>query len=990
MKHAIPNQNEFTTNSITGSVKVTHHVLIDLFDLNIDLKFFLLPSLNSFHGILGADTLKALSAVIHVHRDVLNILGNTNIYLKRLHSENVNQLGTQRLSLDQILKSHSNLFAKPNEKLTYVSNVKGEIRTVNNDAVYSRQYPYPMALKGEIDKQVNELLANGIIRPSRSPYNAPLWIVPKGKGYRLVIDYKKLNSVTVPDRYPIPEINLVLSNLGKNSFFSVIDLKSGFHQIPLKEADIEKTAFSINNGKYEFVRLPFGFKNSPAIFQRTLDDILRDHIGKSCYIYIDDIIIFGKNEMEHLENLRLVFNTLNEANMKVNLEKCKFLQTEVEFLGFVVSVDGIKSDPLKIVALSKMQEPKTLKQLRSFLGLSSYYRRFMKDYASIAKPLTQLLRGPEGHVSRSESQKKIIQLSADAIKAFQVIKASLISNEVLLSHPDFSKPFDLTTDASNYALAGVLSQGDRPITFISRTLSVAEENYSASEKEMLAIVWSLKSLNKYLYGATKVNIFTDHQPLTYALSNKNTNSKLKRWMSFLEEYNYELKYKPGKENVVADAFSRLPTNQVNALSSIHSDDSSSHGLIQSVDSPINAYKNQIVLSVGNLECSGHQLLFACHNRRTIVKKDYSEQDLIAILKRYLNPQVINGVFAPERVMGQIQRVYPLHFSGYKIRFCRTLVEDVQDIEKQNRVMLCEHRRAHRNADENKKQIIRKYYFPNLNAKMRNIVKNCSVCKECKYDRHPNNTLLNSTPIPTYSGQIVHIDIFSTNNVRVLTAVDKFSKYAVVKVIESRSVEHIRRPLQEILYTFGGPESVVIDNEKSLNSISIVSMLQDDFNIQIYCTPPYRSEVNGQVERFHSTLAEIMRCLKVDGRPRTFTELLERAVHEYNCTIHSTTNKKPVELLLGRLPNITPEQFENIRLKNVERITKKQQEDIGYHNKSKTAPKQYAPGDIIYVKNNKRLGTKLTQRYKKEIVKENNNSTVVTTKNHVVHKNNIRN
>jgi len=204
----------------------------------------------------------------------------------------------QKIELNRLLKKYPNLFAEPNEKLTYTTNVKAEIRTNTDTPVYSKFYQYPMSLKNEVDKQIIELLDNNIIRPSRSPYNSAVWIVPKKldslnmKKYRMVIDYRKLNSVTISDRYPIPDINGVLAQLGNNKIFSVLDLKSGFHQILLKDSDIEKTAFSVNNGKYEFMRLPFGLKNAPSIFLRALDDILREHIGKICYIYIDDISIY--------------------------------------------------------------------------------------------------------------------------------------------------------------------------------------------------------------------------------------------------------------------------------------------------------------------------------------------------------------------------------------------------------------------------------------------------------------------------------------------------------------------------------------------------------------------------------------------------------------------------------------------------------------------------------------------------------------------------
>lgn len=222
--------------------------------------------------------------------------------------------------------------------------------------------------------------------------------------------------------------------------------------------------------------------------------------------------------------------------MKIQLDKCKFFAQEVEFLGFIVTANGIKANPQKVEAIEKVPLPVTLKDLRSFLGMSGFYRRFIKDYAKIVKPLTLILRGEEGRLSRHLSAKTSITLNKEAIEAFNKIKNSLTSNEVMLQYPNFNKEFHLTTDASNYAIGAVLEQDSKPILFISRTLSKTEENYATNEKEMLAIIWALKTLRSYLYGHAAVKIFTDHQPLTYALSNRNNNSKLKRCKAILEEY----------------------------------------------------------------------------------------------------------------------------------------------------------------------------------------------------------------------------------------------------------------------------------------------------------------------------------------------------------------------------------------------------------------------------------------------------------------------
>ena len=341
-------------------------------------------------------------------------------------------------------------------------------------------------------------------------------------------------------------------------------------------------------------------------------------------------------------------------------------------------------------------------------------------------------------------------------------------------------------------------------------------------------------------------------------------------------------------------------------------------------------------------------------------------------------------------MGTIQNFYPNHFKSYRIRYTQTMVQDIPNENEQEEKILNCHQRAHRNAQENQLQLCEKYYFPKMHKKMKQLIKQCTVCKENKYDRHPNNQVLIPTPIPSYPGHTVHIDIYSTEGHLVLTLIDKFTKLARAAIINSRSIEDIRRPLRDLLFFFAIPQFVVIDNEKSLNSASIKSMMENELKITIYTVPPYKSEVNGQIERFHSTLTEIMRCLKTDGVARNFEELLERSVNEYNFTIHSTTGKKPIELFFGRAPNITPEGFERTRLSTIEKIKEKQNKDMAFHNQNRKPIKIYHPGQIIYVKHNKRLGSKLTVRYKKEIVKLNHNTVVVTESGKTIHKSNIRN
>jgi len=328
-----------------------------------------------------------------------------------------------------MLINRKKTFADANEALPYNTLVVATIRTVAEQPIYAKLYPYPMGAAEFVNREIQDLLKNGIIQKSVSPYNNPIWVVDRNM--RLVMDFRKLNERTITDRYPMPNITMILGNLGKAKYFSTLDLKSGYHQIMLAERDREKTSFSVNGGKYEFCRLPFGLKNAASIFQRAIDDILREQIGKTCYVYVDDVIVFSKDEESHVRHVDWVLKSLYEANMRVSKEK-SFFKKSVNFLGFVVTSDGATTDPEKVKAIQEFPEPKTVFEVRSFLGLASYYRCFIKDFASIAKPISDILKGENGSVSKHRSRKISVEFSDLQRSAFQKLRNILASEDVML------------------------------------------------------------------------------------------------------------------------------------------------------------------------------------------------------------------------------------------------------------------------------------------------------------------------------------------------------------------------------------------------------------------------------------------------------------------------------------------------------------------------------------------------------------------------------
>jgi hypothetical protein len=1014
LKYSQPVEKPFTIKSAGGNIQITRKVKTKIFKEignNTDTTFFILPGLESFDGIIGDDTLKEVGAVIDRKNHLLIITPGIKIPLKQKTSMQVNNISVRdehlpdqtKKKLQNLIKDYKELFGPINNQEIKTS-VEAEIRTKTDEPIYSKIYPYPVHMRAEVDSQIKKLLQDGIIRPSKSPYNSPIWVVEKKldasgiKKYRMVVDYKKLNAVTISDTYPIPDISNTIANLNKSKFFTTVDLTSGFHQIKMKKEDIPKTAFSTLNGKFEYLRLPFGLKNAPSIFQRMIDDVLKDLIGRTCYVYIDDIIIFGGNNAEeHLRNVKEVFERLQRSNLRVNLDKTEFLKSETEFLGYIITNNGIKPNPSKVAAINNIKPPANLKELKSFLGLASYYRRFIRNFAHIAKPLTNLTRGENAQVSANKSKNVKIELKETELKAFKELKDLLSSSEIL-AFPDFEKPFILTTDASDHAIGAVLSQGqigkDRPITYISRSLNKSEENYATNWKEMLAIVWALENLRNYLYGAKHIKIITDHQPLTFAMSPKNNRQMLKRWKASLEEYNHELIFRPGVTNKVADALSRLPT-EVNAIESSqeteHSADEDNTDLIPHVEAPINVFKNQLILTEGK-NVIAYESPHPGFHRHYVSLPTFPKEFLIEILKEKLHPTIINGIKIPEKYINLLQDIVKDHFRNSKIRITQRIVQDVQNEENIFQIIQHEHRRAHRNHKENREQILEKFYFPKMTSLIKKYTKECEICNKNKYDRHPHKPHRQETPIATYPTEIVHIDIFEIANEKYISCIDKFSKFSKFFHIDAKTVLPVREKLIEIIHFFTIPKMLIMDNEPSFISPLVQDYIKT-LGIEIYLTPSQKSEVNGTVEKVHSTITEIIRCLKNELKELSMKELVNVAVDRYNNTFHSITHTKPSDIFFGRESRINYQNLLNFREKInedlVNRLRQHQQKNLRTQNKKRKQPKSFQPGETIFTAV-KQIQSKIKPKFTRETVAQDNTVTVTTSSGRKIHKSHIKN
>ena len=418
--------------------------------------------------------------------------------------------------------------------------------------------PYRMApaeLK-ELKAQLQELVDGGFIRPSISPWGAPVLFVNKKDGtWRSCVDYRQLNKVTIRNKYPLPRIDDLFDQLQGAKVFSKIDLRSGYHQLRIRESDVPKTAFRTRYGHYEFLVMSFGLTNAPAAFMDLMNRVFCPYLDRFVIVFIDDILVYSRSELEHERHLGWVLQTLRRHQLYVKFSKCEFWLSRVGFLGHVVSADGIYVDPQKVEAVANWEQPTTVTEVRSFLGLAGYYRRFIEGFSKIAGPLHGLTR-----------KGVKFEWTERCEGSFQTLKERLTSAPVL-TLPEGNEGFEVYSDASYQGLGCVLMQHKRVVAYDSRQLKKHELNYPTHDLELDAVIFALKTWRHYLYGAT-CQIFTDHKSLKYLFTQKELNLRQRRWMELLKDYDCTIDYHPGKANIVADALSRKSTGSLAYMQTI--------------------------------------------------------------------------------------------------------------------------------------------------------------------------------------------------------------------------------------------------------------------------------------------------------------------------------------------------------------------------------------------------------------------------------------
>jgi hypothetical protein len=471
--------------------------------------------------------------------------------LEQLYNESIKEQtlsNSTKIELLKLLTKHQNVFAENKFDLGEAE-ILHDIDTGNSKPIRASPRRIPIKLQTEVDRQIEEMLQKGIVSKGNRGWSSPVQLVKKKDGtYRFCVDYRKLNSLTKTDAYPLPRTDDILNKLNGAKWFCKIDLLSSYWQVGMTDRAKERSAFCVKGGLYEWNRMPFGLCNSPSTFERLIENVLLGLNWISCLCYMDDIILFAETELELLCRLDDVLTRLGEANLKAKPVKCSLFRREVDFLGHAVSEEGIGMDPARVSAVKEWKQPTNINEVRSFLGTAGYYRKFVKDFAKIAAPLFNL------------TCKTIkFEWSQACEKSFNSLKEALIINPVL-KYPDMTKPFILDCDASNSGLGSVLSQIDennmeRVIAYASRSLTKCELNYCVTRKELLCVVWSVEHFRHYLFGC-KFKVRTDHSSLKWLMEFKEPRDQVARWIETLSNYVFEVVHRPGRAHGNADGLSR--------------------------------------------------------------------------------------------------------------------------------------------------------------------------------------------------------------------------------------------------------------------------------------------------------------------------------------------------------------------------------------------------------------------------------------------------
>jgi Reverse transcriptase (RNA-dependent DNA polymerase)/RNase H-like domain found in reverse transcriptase/Integrase zinc binding domain/Chromo (CHRromatin Organisation MOdifier) domain/Retroviral aspartyl protease len=724
-------------------------------------------------------------------------------------------------------------------------------------------FRYSPAEMQEMERQIADLLAKGYIEPSTSPYGAPVLFVkkPRSEELRLVIDYRMLNKITVKNKYPIPRVDDMMDALSGAKVFSTLDLRQAYHQIKLVDSDRPKTAFRTPLGHYQWVTLSMGLSNAPAVFQSVINDVFRPYLNKFVVVYLDDICVFSQNEEEHMQHLRLVLDRLKEFQLTAAWHKCHFFQEELLFVGHIVSRDGIKADPAKVQAVANYPRPQDVHQLRSFLGMTNYFRRYIEKYAQIVDPMTQLLR----------KDSEFIWTDAHT-QAFEAIKQKLISSPVL-KLPDWrsEKHFDMVCDASYKGLAGMLSQDGHPVAFESRKLHGAELNYSPTELEMLAVVHCVKLWRCYIEGRA-VHVYTDHKPNTTFYSNPMLSRRQARWADELQSYNLHWHYKPGQQNHVADALSRHPVD------------------------------GAVVCSI--LASSGRRLVLVASSKDDQTRHRAAQfSKTVPFLAKVKHGYTVDPWFAEGNNTKQLTLVDGVYTLAGSI-----VVPNHADLRQQ---VLAECHNTpysgHPGRDKTLQVVKHMFWWPSMAADVAEFVRTCPSCQRNKVSTRAPAGLLQPLPIPGEPWQSVSMDLVTdlpmseAGHDSIVVFVDRLTKMVhLAPCKKADGAKQIAKLFIDHVFQYHGmPQHMVTDRDPRFTSDFWQQVFQQLGTTQSLSSA-YHPQTDGNTERVNRVMEDMLRHF-VAADQSNWEALLPMVAFAINGSHHDSIQTSPFMLNFGRMP-----------------------------------------------------------------------------------------
>ena len=719
----------------------------------------------------------------------------------------------------------------------------------------------PFALEAAIEEEIAKELRDDIIEEiDSSPYLSPIVVVPKPDNkIRMCVDYKKINEHIQIDQHPLPTADEVFARLHGAKYFTKLDLRAAYHQLEIREDSRDLTAFTCHIGQFRYKRLPFGLANAPSAYMKVIHHVLKD--CKNTVSYLDDILIFANDLEEHDRCLRATLQRLQEHNFTLNDQKCQYRKTEIEFLGRKLSSEGISPPNKSLEAILSAPVPHDKKTLRSFMGLLSFFRNFIPNIARSSSSLYDLLKDNVSYQWTDIHQKE-----------FEELKLKL-ANCVPLTYfdPCASTSTFLTTDASGYGIAAVLTQvsqedgKEKPVCFISRKLSEAEQKYSVSEKEFLAVLWSCERLHQYLYGRP-FTIKTDHQCLKQLLKNGfqggNAPCRVIRWSTRLLQYNFEVMYIPGRQNVIADALSRLPRDNP--------------------DSCLDLFDIHVSLNSNTLSP------ITIHELREETSKDDKLEELAKLINEGW-PARMNLISDPMRAFWNLRHELSI-IDGVIYRGEKFVIPG----SLQNRIITFAHE-GHLGISKTKIRIREQFWWPNLNSSVESQLRSCGCCREAYRD--------SPVQVPDYKHIPWHqlaIDIkgpvydLSHRPLYIIVLIDVYTKLAMARACSTVPTNKITDFLSNVFATFGHCTIITSDNGPQFTSSDFTTFLQRRGIIHRR-SAIYNPQSNGVVERMNKNLSKLLDYSEIQNISQ-LQGVLDRYLLSYNSTIHATTEKSPSEMV----------------------------------------------------------------------------------------------